>query len=256
MNTEHVEIVKSGNLNRWRRDNPGKALDLSRAKFTGVDLSGVDLSGVDLSGANLYMANFSRANISGANFSGADCFGANLSKANLSVANFSGADCFGANFSGADCFGADFSGAKLSVANLSGANFSGASLFRVNLISTNLLNVKGLLNPSEWIEENGEQHPEGFVFYKVFGLHYPPNPAWKIQAGSEITEEVNYNRTNNCGSGINIATLGWIKENIPRKIYIWKVLIKAKDLAQVCVPYSTDGKIRAGKITLIKKQEK
>jgi uncharacterized protein YjbI with pentapeptide repeats len=241
MNQEHVEIVKSGKLNQWRKDNPEVILD-----FSGADFIDSILSGENLSGANCFGVDFSRANLSGA-----DLTRTNLIRANLSWVDLSGAKLIKANLSWVDLFEAN-----LTEANLSGATLNESRLSGANLTNTNLSNVEGLTNPTEWIEKNGEQHPEGFVFYKVFGLYYPSNPTWKIQAGREITEEVNYSRTDSCGSGVNIATLEWIRSNERywSNIDIWQVLVKFKDLSQVCVPYSTDGNIRAGRVTLLEKE--
>ena len=65
-----------------------------------------------------------------------------------------------------------------------------------------------------------------------------------------IEENVNPNRTDECGCGINVAPLEWV-----RKEYgdgdIWKVLIRWEWLVGVVVPFSTDGKIRCERVELL-----
>lgn len=85
--------------------------------------------------------------------------------------------------------------------------------------------------------------------YKTFGDMYSPPTKWKLKKGSVITENVNFNRTNDCGCGINVATLEWVKKYFKGKI--WKVLIRWEWLAGVCVPYNSEGKIRCECVELI-----
>jgi uncharacterized protein YjbI with pentapeptide repeats len=75
-NPEHVERLKKGGWNAWRRDNPTIRPDLSFA-----DLSRADLSRADLSGANLSRADLSGADLSDANLGNAGLSGATLSNA-------------------------------------------------------------------------------------------------------------------------------------------------------------------------------
>ncbi|RMG78541.1 MAG: hypothetical protein D6707_09700, partial [Bacteroidetes bacterium] len=77
------------------------------------------------------------------------------------------------------------------------------------------------------------------------------NQNWKIIENSIITETVDFNRTNTCGSGVNIATKEWILENTAREV--WKCRIRYEWLAGVCVPYNTDGKIRAEKVEILER---
>ena len=158
-------------------------------KWLNNELDGerANLSGADLSWANLNEADLSWANLSGANLSAADLSRANLSRANLSEAN-------------------------LSVANLRGANLSGASLSGANLEEANLSQSVGLLSPVKFISKNFESTSEGILAYKVFnGVHKAPQ-SWQIAEGSVIEENVNPNRSELCGCGINVATLDWVKQ--------------------------------------------
>jgi hypothetical protein len=66
-----------------------------------------------------------------------------------------------------------------------------------------------------------------------------------------VIEEVpNPDRCTECGSGINVAPLDWVRRNHLDKP-IWKLLIRFEWLPGVVVPYMTDGKIRCEKAELI-----
>ena len=174
-------------------------------------------------------ANLIWANLSGADLRGADLSGANLSRANLSDANLSDAN---------------LSDANLSDANLSDANLSGANLSRANLSG-----ASGLLCAINFLDANFERTTDGYIVYKTFGGLYTPPGHWKIEKGSVITEVVNPDRCTECGSGINVAPLKWIKCKYEGDI--WKCLIRWEWLAGVIVPYMTDGKIRCEKVELL-----
>lgn len=96
---------------------------------------------------------------------------------------------------------------------------------------------------------------EGYVVYKIFGKWCEPPKYWKIREGSIIEERVDMNRDNDCSYGINVATLKWLNECLPYEHGVWICLIKFEDLDKVCVPRYTDGKIRCGRLKLLKKIE-
>jgi hypothetical protein len=148
--------------------------------------------------------------------------------------------------------GADLSDANLRGANLSNANLRGANLSNANLRGADLSNADGLLSAIEYLEAHFEKTAEGYIAYKTFGGEYNPPEKWVIQPGSVITENVNFDRCRDCGCGINVAPLDWVKEYYGfRSKDIWKVLIRYEWLVGVCVPYHTDGKIRCEKVELI-----
>ena len=171
--------------------------------------------------------------LSGANLSGADLSGADLRRADLSDANLSGADLSGANLSGADLSGAD-----LSDANLSGANLSGS---------------QGLLDAINYMEAHFERTDEGYIVYKSFGENYSAPETWKIEPGSIIEETVNCDRTTECGCGINVAPLEWVRNDNYKQPF--KLLIRWEWLPGVVVPYNTDGKIRCSKAQILEAVE-
>ena len=213
------------------------------------------LVGADLSDANFCDANLRRANFSSANLSGADLRCTNLRQADLSGANLIGADLRQADLTDAYLVGANLSGADLRYADLSGANLryanlSGAKLGRANLIGADLSGAENLLSATDYLQANFEFTSEGLIAYKCFNGTYSPSGKWVIKTGSVITENINANRTDVCGCGINVAPLGWTKNHCPHKT-IWKVLIRWEWLCGVCVPYNTDGNIRCEKVELL-----
>ena len=237
-----------------------RGADLSRADLSDADLSDADLRGADLRGADL-----SRADLRGANLSDADLRGADLSRANLSDADLSDADLSDANLSDADLRGADLSRADLSDADLSdadlrGADLRGADLSRADLRGANLSDAdlrgadlrgaEGVLSSIDFMNEHFEKIDEGYIAYKTFGTFYSINPNWKIKVGEVIEENVNFNRNNECGCGINVATYNWIK-NQTGDLPVYKVLIRNEWLMGVCVPYLSDGKIRCERVEIL-----
>jgi len=198
-----------------------------------LNLTGAKLAGANLSGANLF-----RANLTGANLTGA-----NLSEADLSRANLTGANLTGANLSEAD----------LSEAKLIGANLTGANLSRANLTEADLSQCKGLpVSPHVFLET----HPDGVIAYKAFGnTTRQALPHWVVEVGAVIEEPgCNPDRFTECGSGVNVAsTLTWVKANYPDADSYWRVRIKWDDLPNTVVPYTSDGKYRTTRITLLEK---
>jgi len=162
-----------------------------------------------------------------------------------------------ANLSGSDLRDSDLSGSNLSYSNLSysllsGSDLSGSNLSGSDLRDSNLSGTKGLISPSEFMVKNFEKTDEGYIAYKVFGYFYPTPEHWEIEKGSVISEVVNYTRTDECGCGVNVATLNWIRRNIEiKKADIWKVLIRWEWLCDICVPYNSDGKIRCERVELL-----
>ena len=165
-------------------------------------------------------------------------------KADLSKADLSKADLSDADLSGADLSDANLSDADLRCANLRCANLSDADLSDANLSGT-----QGVLDAIDYIRSNFERTEEGYIAYKTFGSTYEPPERWRLENGEVITESCNPDRTCECGCGINVATLEWVKENSLGKIY--KLLIRYEWLAGVVVPYMTDGKIRTSRAQII-----
>ena len=145
--------------------------------------------------------------------------------------------------------GADLSGADLSDADLSGADLSGADLSGADLSDADLSGAHGLLDAINCMEAHFERTDEGYIVYKTFGENYSAPESWKIEPGSIIEETVNCNRTTECGCGINVAPLEWVRRSGRNKPY--KLLIRWEWLPGVVVPYNTDGKIRCSKAQIL-----
>ena len=216
-------------------------LYLAHKKGGRADLSGADLSGANLSGECLSGANLSGADLSGADLNGADLSGANLSRADLRWAGLRGANLSGANLSRAD----------LRWVGLRGANLSGAYLSGVDLRRADLSGATGLLSTVDFLEAHFEKADAGYTAYKTFNATYAAPAAWGIKVGAVISENVNFDRCTECGCGINVAPLKWVKREYGNDALIWKVLIRWEWLCGVCVPYMSDGKIRCERVELL-----
>ena len=229
---------------------------LSRANLRDADLSGADLIlanliDADLRGADLSRANLRSAVLRGAVLSRADLRGANLRGANLRGADLRDADLRGANLRDANLRDADLSGADLSDADLRGANLRGA-----DLRGADLSGCKGLISATEWLLANFEDVGDHFLVYKSFGQYYTSPESWEIKPGSVIVENgVNPDRGTDCGSGINFATLGWLKGDGVLDDAIWVCRLDKNDLVDTVVPFSTDGKARCRRLTLLHKHK-
>jgi uncharacterized protein YjbI with pentapeptide repeats len=225
--------------------------NLSEANLHRANLSETGLRRTNLSEANLRGANLRAANLRGANLRAANLRGANLSRANLRFADLRGANLRFANLSEADLHRAYLAEANLTGADLRGANLTGANLRCADLCGANLSEAKGLLNPKDWLNANFERDELGYIVYKDFGTYYNPPKHWDIKSGSFIIEEVDFNRTNPCGCGINFAA----KEYFGDDCDLWKCLLAFEDLMLVTVPYNTYGQARCGRVQLIGKLE-
>ena len=162
------------------------------------------------------------------------------------------ADLSGANLSGANLCVANLCAANLCGANLCGVNLSEANLSGADLSETNLSNCIGLLTPSDFLS-TFEHTTEGIIVYKAFGnTTFNTNPNWKISEGETISEVVNSNRQDNCGCGVNVASLEWCKQNYTKSEY-WKCLIPWNKACEIVIPYNTDGKFRCGSLKLLER---
>ena len=145
--------------------------------------------------------------------------------------------------------------ADLSEADLSYVDLSYADLGEADLRHTDLSGANGLLNTINYLEANFDRTDEGYIVYKSFGMYYTVPDNWNIKKGSIIEENVNSNRADICGCGINVATKEWIKNEKPQIKKVWKLLIKWEWLAGVVVPYNTNGKIRCERAMLLEEVE-
>ena len=150
-----------------------------------------------------------------------------------------------------DLSNANLSDANLSGADLSGADLSNANLRRADLSGADLSGTLGIMSPIDFMEENFQKTPKGLVVFKTFDNFYKINPNWNITPGAIISETVNPSRCSNCGCGINVGTLGYVRDNNKKNLPIWKLLIRWEWLPGVVVPFNTYGKIRCERAELI-----
>ena len=153
---------------------------------------------------------------------------------------------------GADLTDADLTGAVLSRAVLSSAFLTRANLTGAVLTGTILSDSKGLLTAREFMSKF--KHDKlGVIVYKLIGDTYYKSPDyWNIIPGSFLEEVVNPLPTLDCACGVNFATLEWCEKNENySKSKLWKCRIRWIDLADVVVPYNTDGKARCGRLELL-----
>ena len=143
--------------------------------------------------------------------------------------------------------GANLSYANLRCANLHGANLRCANLHGANLSDANLSGCEGLLVSIDWLKTNFKSNRKGFIVYKAHGeTTYTPPKRWK--RSKFITEIVNPNRTDACGCGINFATKEWVKRFYGTNCRIRRMYLHWEDLADVVVPYNTNGKARCWRL--------
>ena len=100
-----------------------------------------------------------------------------------------------------------------------------------------------------YMEANFERTDEGYIVYKSFNSNYTAPDRWKIEPGEVIEEVANPDRTCECGCGINVAPLEWVRRDNSKQPY--KLLIRWEWMPGVVVPYNTDGKIRCSKAQII-----
>ncbi|MBO1292002.1 pentapeptide repeat-containing protein, partial [Faecalibacterium sp. Marseille-P9590] len=133
------------------------------------------------------------------------------------------------------------------------ADLRSADLSGSNLRSADLSGSTGIMSAIAFMDAHFERTKDGFIAYKTFGSSYHPNDNWKIEPGSVLSEVVNPDRTCSCGCGINVAPLGWVKDNATNggRLSIWKVLIRWEWLMGIVVPFGSDGKVRCEKVELI-----
>jgi hypothetical protein len=178
-------------------------------------------------------------------------------KADLSWANLREANLKEANLTRADLTRADLSWANLREANLSGANLREADLTRAdlswaNLREANLSGAKGLKTAKEYISRLEKTEGGIIVFKKIGETNYKSPDNWIIEPGAFLEEVVNPLPTLDCSCGVNFGTEEWCRNNYPNAD-LWKCLIHWEDMADVVVPYNTDGKARCARLQLIEK---
>jgi hypothetical protein len=213
------------------------------ANLCGADLYGANLRGADLRGADLYGADLYGADLYGANLCGANLYGANLRGANLRGADLYGANLYGANLYGADLYGANLRGANLRGANLYGANLRGADLYGANGLKPEFTDDLRIL-----LDQVGKIRAYKLVTADLESPIRGKQLTYEI--GSTVEADASTDESEQCGPGVNIATLPWCLRNWRTGHRVLLVEFTAKDIA--AIPHGTDGKFRVHKAKVIR----
>jgi hypothetical protein len=179
--------------------------------------------------------------------------GASLQRANLHGANLYKTDLSYANLQEADLSGVTLAFTDLTFTNLTGANLTNATIYEATIDNTNLSEAIGVMSSIDYLKDNFEFTNEGMIAYKVFNSFRKRPEHWVVEKGSILTENVNFNRANDCACGINLGSLEYIKDSFRSNEDIWKVLIRYEWLSGVVVPYATRGQIRCERCELVEK---
>ena len=241
------EVLEQHKLWLLSEREGGKRANLINADLSNVDLTNANLSNACLIDANLTNVNLTNANLINADLSNVDLTNANLTNANLTDAYLINANLTNANLRNANLINADFTNADLTNADLTNAYLTYAIMD----------NCKGLIEPIEYLNEIFEKEERGYIIYKTFNSQYSAPKSWNIEEKSEIIEnDIETDRRETCGPGINVATKKWVLDHYPHE-QMWKCLLKfedAENLKNTVVPYATDGKIRCRKLTILEKK--
>jgi uncharacterized protein YjbI with pentapeptide repeats len=245
-----------------------EAEDFSKQNLSGALFTATERIDTDFYKAQLSHAKFTRANVSFSNFEEANlteaCFyRAKLNKCNLKSADLTKADLSFAKLPRAKLAHANLTGAKLTsadltAANLYCANLTGALLVGVKLFGADLSGCIGLPTQTQWLKENCIVGSEGIYALKMFDLFFVSPAHWTLQKGAELTEVCNPDRATDCGSGINVASLTWLNDTVRENFAryrglqsVWLVKIPWQRVADIVVPFNTDGKFRTSYCELV-----
>ena len=172
----------------------------------------------------------------------ADLRYANLRYANLRYANLSYADLSSADLRSADLRYANLSYADLSYANLSSADLSSADLRyakNVNKYRTTPLYIL--------LDQPGKIHAYKLVTKDNIG---PFNGGITYEIGKKYEEKkADANEHNDCGPGINLATLDWCMRELKEGYKILIAEFTKDDIA--CIPIGSDGKFRVFRCKIV-----
>lgn len=228
----------------------------SRIKIKNKVFKDCDLSFVDFSNTILEDVEFRRCELHGAKFNDSfitnckfyGCSGENIIFAYCNIDNTKFKGCKFSNASLNHSFIGDTS--VLNAVDLSNSTFY-RFITKTSLGQANISNSKDLLSPIDFLNETFEKTEEGYIVYKTFEHFHAKNPNWVIEPENIITEVCNFSRETECGCGINVASLDWVKLHCIPSQTIYKLLIRYEWLSGVCVPYNTDGKIRCERAQII-----
>ena len=259
--------------------------DIVDREVYGLDLSCKNLSGMRFINCALYNTVFNAAQLHKASFINCDVNNCQFHNTYLDEAlidncrfnccdlpeaigilsqvintTFAKGSLAGSNFHFATFRDCEFSSTNLSEVNFGAANLINNSLSQCNITGANLSGVEGLPTAKQFLSQF--DHDElGILVYRVCAervFRYAP-PHWKFAPGEFLTETCNPDRTTDCSSGVHFATLNWIKISVIPKSpddVVWLCRIRWEDLADVTVPYNTNGKARCARLELLEPYDK
>jgi hypothetical protein len=219
---------------RIQGDHSEKNFNFHQAKITG------DLYARAATFHNLYAraATFRDLDASEATFNDLYVREATFNDLDASEATFNDLDASEATFNDLYAREATFNDLYAREAKIATVDFSGAKWAKY-------------ISSSDYLATHFEKTEPGYIVYKTFNQSFAPPPTWKLEPNSILEEIVNPLITIECGAGINVAPLSWVKSANTNHQPIWKCLIEWEWLADVVVPLQTDGKIRCGKLRLL-----
>lgn len=145
-----------------------------------------------------------------------------------------GSNLSGSNLSGSNLRGSNLRGSNLSYSNLRGSNLRGSVGVDKNLITPLriLLDQPGPIWAYKLVDDAGEGPFNG-------GINYlKDNETFSVK-------EFNADENEQCGAGINLATLDWVmREWKPGYRILIMEFFANKPEGNLCVPTATDGKFR------------
>jgi len=137
----------------------------------------------------------------------------------------------------ADLRGANLGGANLSGANLGGANLMGTKgiLRELHVDLLMLLDQPGLIRAYKLVNNYNQGPYMGTITYEI--------------GATVAVDDADPDPTEDCGAGINVATLSWCLREWQPGYRILIVEFTAADIA--CIPHATDGKFRLHRCKVI-----
>ena len=178
---------------------------------------------------------------------------ADLRYADLRSADLRSADLRSANLRSADLSSADLRSANLRSANLRSADLSSADLRFADLSFANLSSAEGV-NKHQCTPLTILQDQIGKIrAYKIVNDRYEGiyNGGIKYEVGKTVeAETLNTDDTEQCGAGINLATLAWCLQEWCSDRHILLCEFTLKDT--LIIPVATDGKFRVKRCKVIK----
>ena len=234
-------------------DTPRVCVSFANKKFFNVDIH----EGLLLYDSDFHGSNFGDSSCKSVEFHRSNFTDVNAWKCDFNNADFSGCDLTRAYFNECDLRGANFSGAKLISTRFIKCKLDDAAFDEARANRPVFNGSTGMFDPIEFMANHFERTEEGYIAYKIFDGMYKMPEDWDINPGSVIAENANLNPFDNCGCGINVAPLEWVRafrlKNDAFDQPIWRCLIRWEWLPGVVVPFGTNGKIRCNRVEILDK---